>query len=32
MMKEKEQLKDMISSSDSAKGILEILDNNNFGF
>lgn len=28
----KEQLKDMISSSDSAKGILEILDNNNFGF
>lgn len=28
----KEQLKNMISSSDSAKGILEILDNNNFGF
>ncbi|MGG5462852.1 transcription termination factor Rho [Clostridium sp. B9] len=28
----KEQLRDMISSSDSTRGILEILDNNNFGF
>lgn len=28
----KEKFKQMVKSSDSAKGILEILDNNNFGF